>query len=384
MRAAILSLAPGARGETPRGTESGEAPSRNPSAMKPDPDAVHDAKRGHVLAVVVPCFNVEAHIAGVIEGLPAWVAEIVAVDDCSTDGTLAVLRRLASEDPRLRVVARDRNGGVGAAMRSGYRAVLEGDADLVVKMDGDGQMDSAELPGLLRPLLEGRADYAKGNRFRHVKDLASMPRARLIGNVLLTFMTRLVSGYWRIFDAQNGYTAITRDALDALPLARLDPSYAFENSMLALLNVEGRPVADVAMPAVYGDERSSMRVTRVLFSFPPRLVGMLLRRLVLKYLVYDVSPIAVYAGFGSLLLGFATSFGGYHWWQSIRTGIPAATGTTVVALLTFLMGYMLLLQAVNLDIAQSPRLREPREELDLAAVPDRFSVRGGAPGAPRG
>ena len=343
-----------------------------------------DANRKHVLAVVVPCFNVESHIAGVIGGLPAWVAEIVAVDDGSTDGTLAVLRQLASTNPRLRVIARERNGGVGAAMSTGYRAALEGDADFIVKMDGDGQMNGAELPRLLQPLVEGRADYAKGNRFRHVRDLGRMPRARLFGNVVLTFMTKLVSGYWRVFDAQNGYTAITRDALDALPLDRLDPTYAFENSMLALLNVESRPVADVAMPAVYRDERSSMRVTRVLFSFPPRLAGMLVRRLFLKYLVYDVSPIAVYASFGSLLLAFAISFGGYHWWQSIRTGIPAATGTTVVALLTFLMGYMLLLQAVNLDITQSPRLREPREKLDPAAVPGRFSVRRGVPGARRG
>lgn len=347
---------------------------------KPDSDTAPDAKPEHLLAVVVPCFNVEDHIAGVIEGLPEWVAEIVAVDDCSTDGTLAVLRKLASVEPRLRVVPRGRNGGVGAAMRSGYRAALDGGADLIVKMDGDGQMSSAELPRLLQPLVEGRADYAKGNRFRHVRDLGRMPRARLFGNVLLTFMTKLVSGYWRVFDAQNGYTAITREALEGLPLDRLDSSYAFENSMLSLLNIESRPVADVAMPAVYGDERSSMSVTRVLFSFPPRLVGMLARRLFLKYLVYDVSPIAIYAIFGSLLLGFATSFGGYHWWQSIRTGIPATTGTTVVALLTFLMGYMLLLQAVNLDITQSPPLREPREQLDLDAVPGRFSVCGDVPG----
>ena len=345
---------------------------------------MQNAQARDILAVVVPCFNVESHIAGVIRRLPPWVAEIIAVDDGSSDDTLAVLRKLSVEEPRLKVIARERNGGVGAAMRTGYRVALQGAAAVVVKMDGDGQMESGELPRLLQPLVEGRADYAKGNRFRHLKDLAHMPRVRLFGNIVLTFMTRLVSGYWHVFDAQNGYTAITREALDALPLDRLDPSYAFENSMLLLLNVEGRPVADVPMPAVYGDERSSMSVARVLFSFPPRLAGMLVRRLFLKYLIYDVSPIAVYAIFGSLLLGFATSFGGYHWWQSIRTGIPSATGTTVVALLTFLMGYMLLLQAVNLDTAQSPRLREPREELDLDAVTRRFSVRPGVPGAPPG
>ena len=318
--------------------------------------------------VVLPCFNVEKQIAGVIRTLPDWVTQIIAVDDRSSDGTLAVLATLAGEDPRLTIITRDSNDGVGAAMVTGYRAALDAGADFIVKMDGDGQMDSAELPRLLLPLLEGRADYAKGNRFRHVQDLGRMPRTRLLGNIALTLMTKLVSGYWRVFDAQNGYTAISREALEALPLERLDPSYAFENSILSLLNIEDRPVADVPIPAVYGDERSSLRVARAVFSYPPRLVRMLLRRLFLKYVVYDVSPIAVYAFVGSLLLAFGTGFGGYHWWQSIRTGVSATTGTTVVALLTFLMGYMLVLQALNLEIASSPRLREPREKLDLDEV----------------
>ena len=326
-----------------------------------------------MLAVVVPCFNVEKEISGVIRTLPEWVAEIIAVDDRSSDGTLAVLGRLAREDPRLRVLARESNGGVGAAMVTGYRAALEGRADFIVKMDGDGQMDSAELARLLQPLVEGRADYAKGNRFRHVKDLGRMPRVRLIGNIALTLMTKLVSGYWRVFDSQNGFTAISRGALETLPLDLLDRSYAFENSVLSLLNIEDRPVADVPMPAVYGDERSGVSVTRVLLSFPPRFAVMLLRRLFLKYVVYDVSPISIYAACGSLLLGFGTGFGGYHWWQSIRTGVVATTGTSVVALLTFLMGYILVLQAVNLDIAQSPRLRDPREVLDVEEVRRRFS-----------
>ena len=135
-----------------------------------------------VLAVVVPCFNVEKQIAGVIRGLPSWVASIIAVDDGSTDGTATVLKQLAAEDPRLTVIVRDRNGGVGAAMVTGYRAALRGGADFIAKMDGDGQMDSAELPRLLQPLVEGRADYAKGNRFGHVQDLEHMPR----GDVPLT------------------------------------------------------------------------------------------------------------------------------------------------------------------------------------------------------
>ena len=334
----------------------------------------HDTVRRKVLAVVIPCFNVEKQIAGVVRTLPDWVARIIAVDDGSSDGTLGLLRDLADEDPRMTVIARDANGGVGAAMVTGYRAALDSGADFIVKMDGDGQMDSGELPRLLRPLLEGRADYAKGNRFRHVRSLGRMPRLRLLGNIVLTVTTKLVSGYWHVFDAQNGFTAISRDVLERLPLERLDPTYAFENSMLSLLNVEDRPVADVSMPAIYGDERSSLRVPLAILSYPPRLVRMFLRRLAVKYIVYDVSPIAIYGLVGSLLLGFGAAFGGYHWWQSIRTDTPATTGTIVVALLTFLMGYILILQALNLEISQSPRLREPREKLGLEEVRRRFGA----------
>ena len=325
-----------------------------------------------VLAVVVPCFNVEKEIASVIRGLPSWVAFIIAIDDGSTDGTATVLRKLAAEDPKLTVIVRDRNGGVGAAVVTGYRVALQSGADYIVKMDGDGQMDSAELPRLLQPLVEGRADYAKGNRFRHVQDLERMPLVRLIGNIVLTFVTKLVSGYWRILDVQNGFTAISREALESLPLDRLDRGYSFENSVLAFLNLENRPVADVPISAVYGNERSSMRVSWIVVSFPPRLARMFLRRLLYKYVVYGTSPEALYAGLGTLLSGLGTVFGAYHWWRSIQTGIPATAGTVVAALLPFLMGFLLLLQAMSLDIAQSPRLRDPREEIEANEVPHRF------------
>lgn len=319
-----------------------------------------------------------------IRELPSWVACIVAVNDGSTDGTATVLNELAAEDARLKVIHRDRNGGVGAAMVTGYEVALESGADFIVKMDGDGQMDSKELPRLLQPLLDGRADYAKGNRFRHVSDLQRMPRVKLFGNILLTFITKLVSGYWQIFDVQNGYTAISREALQALPLDQIERGYSFENSVLALLNLENRPVADIPMPAVYGNERSSMRVSRVVLGFPPRLARMLFRRLVYKYVVYDTSPVALYLGLGTLLGGFGTVFGAYEWRLSIQTGIPATAGTVVAALLPFLMGFLLLLQAVGLDIAQSPHLRDPRETLDVEEVPSRFVGDAAQVGDPEG
>jgi glycosyltransferase involved in cell wall biosynthesis len=324
------------------------------------------------LVVVLPCYNVESQVEEVIRSLPSWVTHAIAVNDASTDGTAEVLEGLAAEIPRLHVVGHPSNRGVGGAMVTGFREAMRAGADLVVKVDGDGQMDIADLPVLLRPLLEGRADYAKGNRFRHVKDLDHMPRMRLLGNIALTFMTKMASGYWHVFDAQNGYLAITREALESLPLEKIDHSYAFENSMLSLLNIENRPVVDVAMPAIYADEVSSMSLAKVVFSFPPKLFRMFLRRLFLKYVIYDVSPVSLYTLFGSVFLLFGLLFGGYHWWQSILTGVPAPTGTVVLALLTFLMGFILFLQAVNLDIINSPRPRSPERAIEPEDVPGFF------------
>ena len=324
------------------------------------------------LAVVLPCYNVEGQVEEVIRSLPAWVSHIIAVNDASTDGTAETLERLAAEIPKLHVLGHPTNRGVGGAMITGYKEALRGGANLIVKVDSDGQMDVAELPHLLRPLLEGRADYAKGNRFRYVKDLERMPRMRLLGNIALTFMTKMASGYWHIFDAQNGYLAITRETLESIPLDKIDNSYAFENSMLSLLNVENWSVADVPMPAIYADEVSSMSLARIVFSFPPKLLRMFLRRLFLKYLIYDVSPISIYMITGSALLAFSILFGGFHWWRSIQTQVAEPTGTVVLALLTFLMGFTLCLQAINLDIVNSPRPRSPEKIIAPEDVPGLF------------
>ena len=339
---------------------------------KPRPQRQEGEEPGLTLAVVVPCYNVEGQVEEVVRSLPPWVSHVIAVNDASTDGTAKTLERLAAEIPRLQVLGHPENRGVGGAMVTGYREALRIGADFVVKVDGDGQMDVSDLPDLLRPLLEGRADYSKGNRFRHVKDLERMPKMRLLGNIALTFMTKMASGYWHVFDAQNGYVAITRGALRSLPLEKIDNSYAFENSMLSLLNIENQPVVDVPMPAIYADEVSSMSLAKVVFSFPPKLLRMFLRRLLLKYLVYDVSPISLYMLSGSVFLAFGILFGGFHWWRSIQTQVAATTGTVVLALLTFLMGFILFLQAANLDIINSPRPRSPERIVPTEDVPGYF------------
>jgi glycosyltransferase involved in cell wall biosynthesis len=305
------------------------------------------------VAVVVPCYNEEAGIREVIRHVPAGVDLIVAVDDASTDATWQVLSGL--DEPRLRAVRHERNRGVGGAMRSGYRRALDEGADIVVKMDGDGQMDPALLPRLIAPLIRAEADYAKGNRFNHVEALGTMPRIRLLGNGILSFLTKLASGYWSNFDPTNGYTAIRRDTLDRLDFDRLAESYFFESSMLIELNTLGAVVRDVEMAARYGEERSSLRISRVLLAFPPLLVGGLLRRFFWKYMVKDFNVLTLCVLAGVPAIVFGVTFGGYRWGLSIVTGVPATAGTTILAALPIILGVQCLLTALVLDVIYQSR-----------------------------
>jgi glycosyltransferase involved in cell wall biosynthesis len=332
------------------------------------------------LAVIVPCYKVEKHIASVIGSIPDWVAYIIAVNDASPDRTGEVLAELASEEPRLQVLTHTQNLGVGGAVVTGFRKALELSADFAVKIDGDGQMNPAELPRLLVPLLDGSADYAKGNRFHSVTDIQQMPLTRRIGNFALTFLNKFASGYWHVFDPQNGYVAIPGEWLQRLSLEHLDKRFFFENSLLVGLNIAGARVADVPMRAVYGDEESNLRIPRILGGFPSRLFRAAIHRILIKYLIYDVSPIVVYLLAGGALLLFGVVFGGYHWLASIQSGRAASTGTVMLATLPIIIGFEMWLQALHLDIVQSPRPNPPLRRVRVEDVPWYFTRDSGSPG----
>jgi glycosyltransferase involved in cell wall biosynthesis len=228
--------------------------------------------RGLRVAVVVPAYNEEALIGTVIRTMPELVDQIVVVDDCSSDGTAEAATTVG--DARVTVLRNSRNSGVGGAILNGYRNVIAGGHDLAVIMAGDAQMDPRYLPALLDPLVDQGYDFAKGNRFYSRSSFRGMPRYRVVGNVLLSLMTRLASGYWHVFDSQNGYTAIRRGVLARLPLSRITRGYAFENDMLVHLNMAGARVRDVPIPAVYGREVSKIRLQSV----APALAWLLFRR----------------------------------------------------------------------------------------------------------
>ncbi len=305
------------------------------------------------VAVVVPAHDEAAFIADVIRGVPAYVDTIIVVDDASTDGTAAVAQK--SGDGRVQVLILSKNVGVGGAMVEGYRRALEAGADIVVKMDGDGQMPPEHLPALLDALVRDGYAYAKGNRFLLGTPRRTMPRPRFIGNMTLTFLTKMASGYWHIFDPQNGYTVISADALRRVDLDAVHRGYFFENDMLVQLNINQLRVRDVPMRARYGTETSELRPFQVGYSFPGLLLQRFAYRIYQKYMLRDFSPIALFLLTGALLFLWGVGFGVFLWIKGRLQMVPTPTGTIMLAIVPLFLGFQLLLQAIVLDIQETPR-----------------------------
>jgi glycosyltransferase involved in cell wall biosynthesis len=307
----------------------------------------------HRIAVIVPAYN-EARLVGqVIRSVPEYVDHCIAVDDRSTDDTHAAIEGCG--DARVVALRTPENQGVGGATMLGYAKALELGCDVAVKMDGDGQMSPEHLYLLLDALIEQGYDYAKGNRFLAGESLHAMPRHRLFGNVVLTFVNKLASGYWNVFDPQNGYTAIRCETLSRLDLRQIHRRYFFENDMLIALNFHNARVRDVAIPAHYGAEESKLNPFHAGVTFPLLFIPRFWRRIYQKYVLRDFSPIALFLFMGLILFAWGVAFGAYHWILSVLTEHVATTGTVMLAVLPLILGFQLILQAVVLDIQGTPK-----------------------------
>lgn len=309
--------------------------------------------KDHQVTTVVPAHNEARHICQVVRSMPEFVDHIIVVDDCSQDSTCEVA--LDCGDARLIALKTPCNQGVGGAVILGYRKGIELNSAIVVKMDGDGQMPPEYLSSLLDAIIEQGYDYAKGNRFLAGDSLAQMPRHRLLGNIMLTFLTKLASGYWHIFDPQNGYTAIRTDALRTLDLDSIHKRFFFENDILVHLNLQNFRVKDVAIPARYGEEESDINLFNIGLAFPLLLLRRYLRRIHQKYVLRDFSPIALFLSVGIALFSWGMLFGIFIWIKSYVTDRGAATGTIMLAVLPLILGFQLLLQGLVLDIQETPR-----------------------------
>ena len=309
----------------------------------------------YAIATVIPAYRVEQNIESVLQDLPAYIKHIIVVDDASPDSTSDLVTAAAKKDSRITLIHHTENLGVGGAMISGFRKALELGAQIVVKIDGDGQMDPAHIPALITPLILGKADYVKGNRFRDFQSLLQMPFVRRIGNLGLSFLTKAATGYWSIFDPTNGFFAIRAEILTQLPLEKIDHRYYFETSMLANLYLIGALVMDIPIPARYRNETSNLSIRRSLFEFPFKLFVTFLRRILLRYYIYDFSMMSLYLMIGIPLLLFGGIFGSVKWIEYASQNIPAPTGTVMLPTLSVILGIQILLSAIEIDMNSTPR-----------------------------
>ena len=316
------------------------------------------------IATVIPVYRVERDIESVLQNLPAYIKHIIVVDDASPDSSTNLIADSAKKDKRITLIRHSQNQGVGGAMVTGFRKALELGAQIVIKLDGDGQMDPAHIPALITPLIQGKADYVKGNRFRDFQSLQQMPLVRRLGNLGLSFLTKAATGYWNIFDPTNGFFAIRAEILAQLPLNKIDHRYYFETSMLANLYLLGAMVMDVPIPARYGNETSHLSIRRTLFEFPLKLLVTFLRRIVLRYYIYDFSMMSLYLMIGVPLLLFGGIFGSIKWVEYASKNIPAPTGTVMLPTLCVILGIQLLLSAIEIDMNSAPRkaISDPLEK----------------------
>ncbi|OOG66312.1 glycosyl transferase family 2 [Rhodanobacter sp. B04] len=306
------------------------------------------------IAVVIPCFRVSAQILGVIGRIGPEVGWILVVDDACPEHTGDVVER-DCHDPRVVVLRHPQNLGVGGAVMTGYAAACSLPAEAVVKLDGDGQMDPALIPRLAAPLLKGRADYVKGNRFYRVADVSGMPPVRLFGNGVLSFLTKLSSGYWQLFDPTNGFTAIHRALLAELNFEHIARRYFFESDLLYHLNQLRAVVAEMPMSASYADEPSSLKPMRMIGPFLRGNIRNFSRRLIYSYFLRGFSAASMELLIGFPLLVFGLVFGAWHWWGSVIGRVPATAGTVMLAALPIILGTQFLLSWLNFDVAAEPR-----------------------------
>lgn len=306
------------------------------------------------IAVVIPCFRARDQILSVLQGIGPECTAIYVVDDACPEATGRLVEEQC-QDPRVRVRFHDTNQGVGAAVMTGYRAALEDGATVLVKLDGDGQMDPAEIPKLVAPIIQGDADYAKGNRFFRLAGLGRMPVVRIVGNAALSFITKFSSGYWDVFDPTNGYTAIHRAVAERLPFERLAPRYFFESDMLYQLGLLRAVVRDVPIDARYSHETSGLRVRRAIVLFSVKHAANTVRRLFYNYFLRDFSAASVELALSVPLIGFGVIFGATQWVELSSRGVAAFPGTVMLAALPIIIGMQLLLAFLSFDAARVPR-----------------------------
>ncbi len=306
------------------------------------------------VAVVIPCYKVVQHILSVISGIPKQIELIYVIDDACPESSGKFVQENVT-DPRVQVLFHSENQGVGGAVITGYQAAIEDGADIIVKIDGDGQMDPSLIQNFIGPILTREADYTKGNRFFDLEEIRAMPKLRIFGNAVLSLMTKLSSGYWDLFDPTNGYTAIDRNVAQLIPFKKISRRYFFETDMLFRLNTIRAVVVDIPIAAKYGNEVSNLKISRILREFFFKHIRNFGKRIFYNYYLRDMSLASIELPLGLAMLVFGVVFGGHHWMNSWQTGVPTSAGTVMLSAMPILMGFQLVLAFLAYDISSVPQ-----------------------------
>ncbi|MBH1590025.1 glycosyltransferase family 2 protein [Stenotrophomonas maltophilia] len=305
------------------------------------------------IAVVIPSYKVTRHILGVIAGIGPEVDTIYCVDDACPEQSGRFIEQ-NNTDPRVRVLYNQVNQGVGGATMAGYRQAAADGMAVIVKIDGDGQMDPTLLPSFVAPILNGEADYTKGNRFWDLSQISQMPLLRRLGNLGLSFLAKASSGYWRLFDPTNGYTAIHAAVAQRLPMEAISTRYFFETDLLFRLNAMQAVVQDVPMDARYGDEVSNLKISQVLGEFALKHARNFCKRIAYRYYLRDLTIASLELVAAFVLLGGGALYGGWNWIVAAGTGVSAPVGTVVLPAIAIVSGLQFMLAFLSYDIANQP------------------------------
>ena len=313
--------------------------------------------RDKTISVVVPAHNEEKLIGNVLKTIPAFVDHIVVVDDASSDRTGEIVKSKQEGDPRITYVRHPENTGVGGAIATGYKWARDKGIDISVVMAGDAQMDPRDLPSLLNPIADGEVDYAKGNRLFTGKAWRVIPKSRYFGNAILSFLTKIASGYWHIADSQSGYGAIALQVLKAIDLEGIYKRYGMPNDLLVKLNIYHFRVRDVPINPIYGiGEKSGLKIYKVVFTLSFLLLKLFFWRLKEKYVIRDFHPLVLFYLLGFVLTPIGVAFGLYLLIFRLIVGPVEATSALFAAFFT-ISGLQSLFFAMWFDMEYNKELK---------------------------
>lgn len=305
------------------------------------------------VVAILPCYKVGEQILSLLGKFGTEVSHIIVVDDACPKKTGKIVSDNC-KDKRVTVLTHEHNMGVGAAVKTGYAFALEQGCDILVKLDGDGQMNPTNIKELIRPIEQNQADYTKGNRFYQPDGLSAMPLPRLLGNAALSLLTKLSTGYWQIFDPANGFTALHAKVAARLPLPKIADRYFFETDMLFRLNTLRAVVVDVPMKAFYGEEVSSLRIRDVAWDFLFKSLRNTWRRIAYNYFIRDFSLASLELVFGLIALLFGISVGFDILADSRISDTPETAGTIMLCALPTIVGFQLVLSFMGYDMSNQP------------------------------